>query len=158
MVFFDVPRGGHSHNILRADGPRPHLAATHLGRGRSCIVRAVYLEGFGRHRVWHSVYRLPYGVPRNQDAQRQSAIAERRPAALDRIAHRSHDGGWWKCSLLIQVVRRRGCPTCVETAPNGGRLPCSFCDHLSHCGDIQRQIRSARDFRASKNAQCLEGR
>jgi hypothetical protein len=42
MVFFDVPRGGHSHNILRADGPSPHLAATHLGRGRSCIVRVVY--------------------------------------------------------------------------------------------------------------------
>ena len=51
MVFFDVPRGGHSHNILRADGPGPHLAATHLGRGRSCIVRVVYPEGFGRHRV-----------------------------------------------------------------------------------------------------------
>jgi hypothetical protein len=44
MVFFDVPRGGHSHNILRADGPRPHLAATHLGRGRSCIVRVVILK------------------------------------------------------------------------------------------------------------------
>jgi hypothetical protein len=100
MVFFDVPRGGHSHNILRGDGPRPHLAATHLGRGRSCIVRVVYPEGFGRHRVWHSVYRLPYGVPRNQDAQRQSGIGERRPAALDRIAHRSHDGGWWKCSFI----------------------------------------------------------
>jgi hypothetical protein len=50
MVFFDVPRSGHSHNILRADGPRPHLAATHLGLGQSCIVRVVYPEGFGRHR------------------------------------------------------------------------------------------------------------
>ena len=31
MVFFDVPRCGHSHNILRTDGPRPHLAAIILG-------------------------------------------------------------------------------------------------------------------------------
>jgi hypothetical protein len=31
MVFFDVPRGGHSHNILRADGPRPHLPLLILG-------------------------------------------------------------------------------------------------------------------------------
>jgi hypothetical protein len=146
MGFFDVPRGGHSHNILRADGPRPHLAAPHLGRDRSCIVRGVCPEGFGRHRVWHCVYRLPYGIPRNQDAQRQSGIGERRPAALDRIAHRSTMENSGNFPLSIQVARYRGCPTCVETTWNLGGLPCSFCDHLSHCGDIQRQIRSARDF------------
>jgi hypothetical protein len=74
----------------------------------------------------------------NQDAQRQSGIGERRPAALDRIAHRSHEEGGGNVPLLIQVARCRGCPTCVKTAWNRGRLPCSFCDHLSHCGDIQR--------------------
>lgn len=74
MALSDTPRGGDSHHVVRADHTRPYFAFTYLGRNRSCAVRLTHTESVGRYRVWRIIRRLSYGVPRNQDAQRQSGL------------------------------------------------------------------------------------